>query len=262
MIWHIFKKDWKLLRWQAVAVVALATGSTLADAQRGYFGGTDPTRAEAALIILSVLAGLFLITELVQQDPIPGGAQDWLVRPVKRADLLLAKLLFILLALEAPMLIIVVVKDCARGFPLGATLSAVTLEMLSMTVSLGLPALALASLFRGVTETIRRPPAGFVKAQTKQGGTRQSRLVPECRLHQPHTHPVGGLPEHHDGAVRGMAGKQRGRLYQAAAGAGRHRHGRRMGFYLRLQQPAHGGPGRKRPRRPGRIRYAAARFRS
>ena len=154
MIWHIFKKDWKLLWWQAGAVVALATGAGLADAQRGYFGSTDPPRTETALIILAFLAGLFLITELVQQDPIPGGAQDWLVRPVKRADLLLAKLLFVLLALEAPILIVAVMTDFARGFPLGTTLSGVTVEMLAMTLSLGLPALAFASLFRGITETI------------------------------------------------------------------------------------------------------------
>lgn len=156
MIWHIFKKDWKLLWWQAVAVVALATGSVLADLRNGYFGGADAatTRAEMAFGVLAFVAGIFLVTELIQLDPIPGGAQDWLVRPVKRSDLLLAKILFIVLALEAPMLVVTVVTELAQGFTLGTSLSGAAMDALSTTLLLGLPALAFASLFRGITETV------------------------------------------------------------------------------------------------------------
>lgn len=156
MIWHIFKKDWKLLWWQALAVVALATGSILADLRNGYFGGADPTttRAEMAFGVLAFVAGLFLVTELIQLDPIPGGAQDWLVRPVKRIDLILAKILFIVLALEAPMLVVTVVTELAQGFTPGTSLSGAAMDALSTTLLVGLPALAFASLFRGVTETV------------------------------------------------------------------------------------------------------------
>jgi hypothetical protein len=156
MIWHIFKKDWKLLWRQSVAVVALATGATFADAHHGYFGAADPatSRAETAFGVLAFFAGLVLVTGLIQQDPIPGGAQDWLVRPVKRLDLLLAKILFIVLALQAPMLVVTVVIELAQGFPLGKSLSTAAMDTLTTTLSLGLPALAFASLFRGLTETV------------------------------------------------------------------------------------------------------------
>lgn len=156
MIWHIFRKDWKVLWWQALAVVALATGSTLAGIRNGPFGGADSatTRATVAIDVLSVLAGLVLVAELIQGDPIPGGAQDWLVRPVRRIDLILAKILFIMLALQAPMLVITVATSVARGFSFGTSLWGATLDMASTTLWLGLPALAFASLFRGLTETV------------------------------------------------------------------------------------------------------------
>jgi uncharacterized protein (TIGR03435 family) len=104
----------------------------------------------------------------------------------------------------------------------------------------------------------RGPPAGCGKAQTKQGGARQSLLVPQCRLPQRHTLPLRGLPEHHDGATRRLARKQRGRLHKAAPGGGRHGARWRLGFFVCLQQRPHGSTGSRRAQCSGFIRCAYA----
>jgi hypothetical protein len=53
---------------------------------------------------MSFLGGAFCIAAVVQLDAIPGVRQDWLVRPLERRNLLLAKLLFVVLAVLLPIL--------------------------------------------------------------------------------------------------------------------------------------------------------------
>ena len=103
MVWHIFRKDVRLL-WPLVAMVGLlqfaSAGTRLA---LGHFG--DPPQLA---LIASLLSGMMflgiaiLIIAAVQQDTVPGVNQDWLVRPISRRDLVLAKLLFLLIAVHGP----------------------------------------------------------------------------------------------------------------------------------------------------------------
>src|SRR5579864_684833 len=122
MVWHIFKKDLKLL-WHVVLaangllwIMALA----LVLARRW-----DSAQLWSLLNVLEPLAyiGLaFLITLAIQQDPIPGVRQDWLIRPIRRRDLLLAKLLFVLLIVQGSMLAADTFQGVANGFGLGQSL--------------------------------------------------------------------------------------------------------------------------------------------
>jgi len=107
MIWHIFKKDWRLMWPYAAGLAALHFASMAALLRIGRFRAAplnwiqagSLTALEAdhtanALInvfpILSYLASCLLLVAIVQQDAIPGVRQDWLVRPIRRRDLFLA----------------------------------------------------------------------------------------------------------------------------------------------------------------------------
>jgi hypothetical protein len=151
MIWHIFRKDWKLLWWKVLIVEALLACATIADSRQGHFRTTDT--ATNVLGILSFVAGFFLVMELAQLDPLVGAGQDWVARPVRRMDLLLAKVFFLLVAV-LPMVLIETAQNLAGGVPLARSLTAATLDSISALLSAGLPILAFASLFRDATETI------------------------------------------------------------------------------------------------------------
>src|SRR5229473_473509 len=105
MIWHVFKKDWKLLWRMAAAVAFLHFILAAILFKLGRFGGDRPLRSLVeTLFMFAFLGSAFLIAGAVHQDAIPGVRQDWLVRPVKRRDLLLAKLLSVLVMVQAPIL--------------------------------------------------------------------------------------------------------------------------------------------------------------
>src|SRR5450631_4746242 len=99
MIWHIFKKDWKLLWRFAACFGALHFVLNAVRLNRGRFYQTRwavmdavpnsflPGRAlflESILPTLALLGSAFLIVAIVNQDAIPGLRQDWLVRPIRR----------------------------------------------------------------------------------------------------------------------------------------------------------------------------------
>jgi hypothetical protein len=157
MVWHIFKKDVRLL-WPFVLGAA---GIQFAQAAVRYtLDQAGAAEAQTLLILLtllspaSLLAAAFLIATAVHQDAVPGVRQDWLVRPVRRKDLLFAKVLFLLVMVHGPILLADMFEAMAHGFPLGQALaSAITRGLLLLGV-LTLPALAFASLTRNLTEAV------------------------------------------------------------------------------------------------------------
>jgi len=137
MIWHIFKKDWTLLWRFAVGVGTLYVIETLAQLRIGRFRGAPLAglgaagRADLALFTLTnvfptacMLASAFLIVAIVQQDAIPGVRQDWLVRPIRRLDLLVAKMLGVLLMVLGPIFVADFSGVLLNGFPIGQALTA------------------------------------------------------------------------------------------------------------------------------------------
>ena len=155
MIWHIFKKDWKLL-WPLVVGVALVHFALAAVMLKiGRFG---EIRTLISLINMLESIGMlgtgFLIAALVHQDAIPGVRQDWLVRPIKRRDLLMAKLLFLVTAVVIPILMSDLAEGLANGFPWHQSLAAAVSRSVCLLLFLGLPMLAFASLTKNFMETI------------------------------------------------------------------------------------------------------------
>ena len=155
MIWHIFRKDCKLL-WQMAAGVALINLIHRA-IQSGAGVFRNATASPAVLLsgllgTVSLLATGVLIVIVVQADAIPGFTQDWLVRPIRRRDLLLSKVLFVALLVQAPIFLIEVGQCLAAGFPLGPSLTAPLWRSLWMFLAMDLPVLAFATLMRSLAQ--------------------------------------------------------------------------------------------------------------
>lgn len=187
MVWHIFKKDVRLL-WPFVLGAAGIQFAQAAVRYRLDQVGVAEAETLSALFHLlqpaSLLAAAFLIATAVHQDAVPGVRQDWLVRPVKRTDLLSAKLLFLLVMVHGPILLADMLEAMAYGFPLGqALLSAITRGLLLLGF-LTLPALAFASLTRNMTEGVVAGVVLFVSITA-------TRQFLAGRWHQPPTMQTG-----------------------------------------------------------------------
>jgi len=163
MMWHIFKKDVKLL-WHFVLAVAgihfLSAGLQFA---------IDHTGVSQALLNLSILlqiatisASALLIAMVVHQDAIPGVRQDWLVRPIRRRDLLLAKVLFVVLMVHGPVFAADLAQGLANGFPFTQSFVAAGSRSVYLLLGLSVPVLAFASLMRNMAEAVIGAVAAFL----------------------------------------------------------------------------------------------------
>jgi hypothetical protein len=168
MIWHIFKKDWKLLWRYAAGFGALyfvldalrltqgrfyqARLAALA-ASSGFLPGRDIFLA-STLPTLALLGSALLVAIIVQQDAIPGLRQDWLVRPIRRRDLLLSKLVSVLIMVQLPMFAADLAEGLASGFSLAQSASAAFGRSAYCFFSINLPMFAFASLTRNLMEAI------------------------------------------------------------------------------------------------------------
>jgi hypothetical protein len=150
MVRHILQKDWRLL-WPLVAALTVAQGLiALARFNVGHFPGGFPGTPASLLVLL---AAATVITLVVHQDPIHGARQDWLIRPVRRRDLFLAKLLFVVLFVHGPWWITDLLQGLANGFSFGQSAAAATACAVSVLLTLSLPVLAFAALTATTTET-------------------------------------------------------------------------------------------------------------
>src|SRR5947209_11447715 len=105
------------------------------------------------MAFLELLAVATVITLVVHQDPIPGVRQDWLVRPIPRRDLFLAKLLFVVALVQGPMFFTDLLQGLANGFSFGQSAAAATACAAWILLTLSLPVLAFAALTATMTET-------------------------------------------------------------------------------------------------------------
>lgn len=156
MIWHIFKKDVRLLWVYVVGVAAmhLATAVILYEITRD----TIATRAWAELVntipVIAYLGMAFVTAMAVLQDPLVGVRQDWLVRPIRRIDLLFAKLLFVILLVQGPLFLADLVGGLANGFALRQCLVAALSRGVFVFLAYNLWAFALATLIRNLSDAV------------------------------------------------------------------------------------------------------------
>jgi hypothetical protein len=151
LIRHILRKDWKLL-WP---MVALVTAIQIVFEWVGYFQDTPSAVVLLRPLILAWHIGIAaLAAAAVLQDPVPGADQDWLIRPLKRKDVMLAKLAFVALAVCVPMLVLNLAHAMALGFPFARSLGLILFKELYVFACFILPVMALASATRNMTEVI------------------------------------------------------------------------------------------------------------
>jgi hypothetical protein len=150
MMPHILKKDWRLL-WPIVGALAALQG-LLAGARfaAGPFLNGLPTLPMA---LLELLGAAIVIVLVVHQDPIPGTRQDWLIRPIARRDLFLAKLLFVVVLVQGPWFVSDLLQGLLNGFPVGQSLGAAIACAVWALLTLSLPVLAFAAVTATMTET-------------------------------------------------------------------------------------------------------------
>lgn len=153
MVWHIFKKDWKLT-WTFVVAVALVHWlAAVVLYKMGMFRG-DPMLGllEEIVPMLGYFGSMFLIAAIVHLDVLPGIRQDWLVRPISRRTLLVEKLLFAVVMVETPILLANLFQGLANGFSFRASFLAALTKVIYLFFVFILPIFALASVTKNLTQ--------------------------------------------------------------------------------------------------------------
>jgi hypothetical protein len=152
MIWHIFKKDLQLL-WPFALLAAVIHGLNAATVYLS--GGIDRLYVSTVVLsVLSILGLIILVASVVHQDTVPGVRQDWLIRPIRRRDLIAAKLLFVLVMGLSPLYAADVALGLADKFPLGATLAASLMRSAALLCLICLPTLIVAAVTRTLQEFV------------------------------------------------------------------------------------------------------------
>lgn len=153
MIWHIFKKDWKLLWVFIMAVASLQWMGSIVLYKLGLFG-EDPTLEMLANYIPGVafFGSMFLIAAIVHLEAIPGTRQDWLTRPIPRGRLLLEKFLFVVIMVEGPIFAGSLFEGLANGFSLQSSVLSAASYVIVQLFFLVLPIFAFASVTKNMTE--------------------------------------------------------------------------------------------------------------
>ncbi len=135
--------------------VAVQLGRVWAGATSNLLHASPAADALLRPLTIAWFIGLAALTvAVVHQDPIPGVDQDWLIRPLRRTQLLLAKLAFLAITVSGPMLVMDLVTGLAARMPLAPVLEAALAKNFFVYVCFIVPVAALASTTRNMTEII------------------------------------------------------------------------------------------------------------
>ena len=135
--------------------VAVQLGRTWAGASSDLFHASPAAGALLHPLTIAWFIGIAAVTiAAVHQDPIPGVDQDWLIRPLRRTQLLLGKLVFLGITISGPMLVMDLVTGLAARMPFSTVLEAALAKDLFVYLCLIVPVAALAAATRNMTEII------------------------------------------------------------------------------------------------------------
>ena len=155
MIWAVFRKDWALLWPLAILVTLIQIALEWASYKYGFFGVSPVAREIMRLLTPAWYIGVIALAVVaVHEDTIPGVDQDWLIRPLSRTDLLLAKLLFVAVTVCVPMLVINIVDELALGFRFWPSFGYAVYKEFYLFVCLLVPAAAVAAATRTAVELV------------------------------------------------------------------------------------------------------------
>ena len=136
-------------------LVALITAIQIGYEWAGYFDESPGAAVLLHPLMLAWHAGIAALSAaVILQDPLPGAEQDWLIRPLKRTDVMLAKLAFVVLTVSVPMFALNLAHATALGFPFMRSLELITYKEIYVLACFILPVMALSAVTRNMTELI------------------------------------------------------------------------------------------------------------
>lgn len=146
---HIFLKDVRFLKYEISLILAL-TAAFIWAGTRGMIFATN-----GGLIELLLLATTnFLIARLVHAEAIPGDRQFWITRPYHWKSLLAAKLVFVLIFVQVPVLLAQALILLANGFPVLTNIPGLLWTQLLIATVVSLPVVALAAVTSGTVQFV------------------------------------------------------------------------------------------------------------
>ena len=155
MIWHIFRKDCKLMWKATVSVAALQLAFAIIQLKNDLGRGNPVIEQFDTLLMMSwLIASVILVIMLVQQDGILGTKQDWLTRPIRRRDIIIAKILFATMAVQGATIAGDLIQGLGNGFPLKQVLSAALSRAAIGFIAITLSALALGALTQTIADAM------------------------------------------------------------------------------------------------------------
>ncbi len=140
---HIFKKDVSYLRYEI--------GITLLAVVAFILGGIRHVPVFGAFLPVT---WWFLIARLIHAEALPGDRQFWLTRPYEWKSLLGAKVLFILVFINLPLLTADAVIVHAVGFSLGQEVAGLLWTQLLLIMAFVLPVAAFSAITSGLGELL------------------------------------------------------------------------------------------------------------
>ncbi len=123
---------------------------------KGEFGMGNPILQELStmLMYLWLIAGMIWVVMLVHQDALPGTKQDWLTRPIRRVDVLLAKVMFAVLVVQGSTVVGDLLQGLGSGFSLGESLRAAMVRAVIGFIALTIPALVIGALTQSIADAM------------------------------------------------------------------------------------------------------------
>ena len=137
---HIVRKDIRYLSREISLVLALAA----------LFAWKDPWWVD----ILLLVSAAYLIARVIHAEAIPGDRQFWITRPYRWQSLAGAKLLFILVFVNLPILAGQFLIVLRGGFPLASIWPGLLWSLVLMILCFSLPIAALAAVTSGIVPFI------------------------------------------------------------------------------------------------------------
>jgi hypothetical protein len=164
VITHILKKDIRLLWPMAALVAGLQLSATIAHHVMDHSSAPSQQLVIIATILslLALLGGVVVVILAMHQDPVPGVRQDWLTRPIRRRDLIFAKLLFAVVMVHLPLWLVALFAMLADGISLPAAILGASGSGLATFCEFTLPAIMIGAVTRNFIEAFVAATIGLL----------------------------------------------------------------------------------------------------
>ena len=150
---HIFKKDFRCFRYEICLMLAVTTVFVVLQVRKSFGTPYGPLNSWEAELLMVIMAAV-LIGRLILAEAIPGDRQFWITRPYRWSSLLGAKLLFIAVFVNLPILLAHLIIVILDGFPLVSSLPGLVWSQVLLFAVVLAPSAALAALCRNLASFI------------------------------------------------------------------------------------------------------------